>query len=182
MKSPAAALCLAALAAGAGAAPLPRGTVYKTEEGGGLVVVDKDGRAREYRIGRATKISRDGKPSSAERALIGDVVVRGAYDPKTKILSLLELKSGVQAAPVALPPKTVTGEVAMADAIKGALSVRTGKGALRDFVVGEETRILSLLEGQPAREVPFETVSVGDAVEVFSSDGIKADEIRVRAR
>lgn len=180
MKSLAAALLLSALAVQADAAPLTPGTVFKTEEGGNLVIVDKDGRTEGYLLRRGTKVMRDGKKTDSDHALIGDVVIRGTYDPKTKVLTLLELKSGLKAAPAVLPEKNVKGEVAMADAIKGTLSVRVGKGALREFAVGDATKILAAAEGKPEREVTFETVAVGDAVEVRSADGRLADEIRVR--
>ena len=142
--------------------------------------MDKDGRTEEYRMRRGTKVLRDGKRADPERALIGDAVIRGTYDPKSKVLTLLELRSGVQAAPAALPGETVKGEVALADAIKGTLSVRVRKGVLHEFAVGDATKILAAVEGKPAREVLFETVAVGDAVEVRSADGRLADEIRVR--
>ncbi len=180
MRPAAAALLLAALAARAAAAPLRPGTVYKTEKGGGLVIVDKNGRTEEYRMRRDTKVFRDGKKADFEHELIGDVVISGTYDPKTKVLTLLELKSGVQAAPADLPEKTVKGEVALTDAIKGTLSVRAGKGVLHEFTLGDATKVLISAEGKPEKEVAFETVAVGDAVEVRSADGRLADEIRVR--
>ena len=180
MKNLAAALLLAALAAGADAAPLTPGTVFKTEEGGGVVIVDKDGRTEVYRMKRATRIIRDGKKETPENTLVGDVVIRGAYDPKTKVLTLLELKSGVLAAPAALPDQTVKGEVALTDAINGTLSVRVRKGVLREFIVADATKVLAAIDGKPAKEVLFETIAVGDPVEVRTTDGRTADEIRVR--
>lgn len=178
--SRAALMLLAALAASATAAPLTPGTVFKTDEGGGLVIVDKAGRTTQYQTDRDTKVMRDGKKEDFEHALIGDAVIRGTYDPKTKVLTLLELKSGAQAAPAVLPSKTVKGEVALADAINGTLSVRVRKGVLREFSVTDATKVTALAEGKPAQEVLFETVAVGDAVEVLSADGRTADEVRVR--
>ena len=169
MRPAVAALLLSVLAVRIAAAPLTPGTVFKTDEDGGLVIVDKHGRAEEYRMRRATKILRDGRVSDSDRALIGDVVIRGTYDPKTKRLTLLELKTSA-----------VKGEVALSDAIKGTLSVRVRKGVLREFTVSDATKILSSSEGKPEREVLFETVAVGDAVEVRSADGRLADNIRVR--
>ena len=181
-----AAVALALLAAPAEARkPAPRaeevrtsGTVYKTEvyaRSGLLVVVDKDGRTEDYGMRRTTKIFRDGKEATFDAALIGDLVLRASYDPKTKVLSVLELKPAGTAA-----AGPVKGEVALTDAIKGTLSVRLGKGAVREFAVVETTKILQLSEGQPAKEVAFETAAVGDAVEVRSADGKTADEIRLR--
>ena len=181
MRRLAPALLLSALALRAGAAPLTPGTVFETKKGGRLVIVDKDGRREEYRVRRDTKVFRDGKKADFEHELIGDVVIRGRYDPKTKILKVLELKTSTVAAPPVLPPAgPAKGEVALADAIKGTLSVRVGNGITRDFSVTAATKVLALSEGNPSHEVLFETVAVGDSVEVRSADGKTADEIRVR--
>lgn len=113
--------------------------------------------------------------SLAAALLLSALAARAAAAPLTP-----KLKSGLKAAPAALPAKVVKGEVALTDAIKGILSVRVGKGALREFSVGDATKILACAEGKPETEAAFETVSVGDAVEVRSADGRLADEIRVR--
>jgi hypothetical protein len=149
---------------------------------GSLVIVDKAGQTSEYSVLGTTRVTRDGKKIKFDATLVGDLVVRAKYDPKSKTLTVLDLKSSgvIKAAAKTAAPAPVRGEVAFADAIKGELSVRTGKGATREFSVGETTKVLRETAGKPPLEVGFETVAVGDAVEVFSRDGKTADQIRVR--
>lgn len=199
MSRSAAAALFAALtlaAASARAATRVSGTVLTAEVAsdpqagaGSLVIVDKGGRTAQYAVLGTTRVTRDGKDVKFDNALIGDLVVRAKYDPKTKTLTVLDLKSsGVvkpakkdAAAPAqAAGPATVDGEVAFADAIKGALSVRLAPGRTRDFAVTEATKVLREKSEAPAQEIGFENVSVGDSVEVRSADGKTADSIRVR--
>ncbi|MBI4061744.1 MAG: hypothetical protein HY403_09965 [Elusimicrobia bacterium] len=77
--------------------------------------------------------------------------------------------------PVAAPG-VVTGEVANTDIFKGILSLRTGPNAVREFAVTEQTAI----EGTTGLPLAFETLKVGDAVEVHSKDGKSAAAVRVR--
>ena len=160
---------------------------------GSLVIADKTGHTESYSVLGTTRLTRDGKPAVFDSTLVGDMVVKATFDPKTKLLTVLDLKSA--AAPISwsepapapkaakaakTAPATVTGEVAFADAIKGLLSVRSGKGRTRKFAVVETTTVLREAADGPAQEVGFETVAVGDAVEVRSRDGKTADQIRVR--
>ena len=162
---------------------------------GSLVIADKAGHTESYSVLGTTRLTRDGKAVVFDSTLVGDMVVKATFDPKTKLLTVLDLKSA--AAPVswaetaakpsketksakAAAPAPVSGEVAFADAIKGILSVRAGKGRTRKFAVVETTAVLRETADGPAKEVGFETVAVGDAVEVRSRDGKTADEIRVR--
>lgn len=192
MSRPAAAALAALLmiaAPAARAATRVSGTVLSAEVGTGsqagenrLVVVDKAGQTSSFSVDGLTRVTRDGKDIKFDTTLIGDLVVRARYNPKTKILTVLDLKSSGAAKPAtkASAPASVSGEVAFADAIKGELSVRTGKGATRGFAVAETTKVLRETAGKPSLEVGFETVAVGDSVEVFSRDGKTADQIRVR--
>ena len=211
MKLPAAAALAALLTAGvcagrAAAATETRvsGTVLTAEVAndpfadnvsgaGSLVIADKAGRTESYSVLGTTRLTRDGKPIVFDSTLVGDLVVKATFDPQTKLLTVLDLKSA--AAPISwtkapakaakpakrAAPETVSGEVAFADAIKGLLSVRSGKGRTRRFSVVETTTVLRETADKPAQEIGFENVSVGDAVEVRSRDGKTADQIRVRA-
>ena len=151
---------------------------------GDLVIVNKSGRTARYGIDSATKVTRDGKPAAFEETLVGDMVVRAKYDPKTKVLTLLDLKSAAEAKPAKAAAKPdaafVTGEVAFTDAIKGTLSVRLGPGKTRDFLVNDATKVLRVKAEGQTQEIAFENVSIGDPVEVRSADGKTADSIRVR--
>ena len=156
---------------------------------GSLTIVDNAGQTAQYSVLGTTRVTRDGKDIKFDTTLIGDLVVRAKFNPKTKTLTLLDLKSSGNVKPAKKPaapakaaaPSAVSGEVAFADAIKGALSVRTGKGATRDFFVVETTKVLREIAGKPAQATGFENVAVGDAVEVRSRDGKTADQIVVRA-
>jgi hypothetical protein len=158
---------------------------------GSMVIVDKDGNTADYSVIGTTRLTRDGKKIAFDTALIGDLVVRAEFDPNTKTLNVLDLLSPGAAAPAkkeahpaatgkSSAPATVKGEVAFADTLKGTLSVRTGKGRTREFAVVETTAVLRETADGPAREIGFETVSIGDAVEVRSRDGKTADQIRIR--
>lgn len=151
---------------------------------GDLVIVDKGGRTSRYGIDRATHVTRDGKPAPFEETLVGDSVLRAKYDPKTKVLTILDLKSSTEAKPAKAAPKAeaayVTGEVAFTDALKGMISVRQGPGKTRDFAVTDATKVLRVKAEGGAQEIPFESIAVGEPVEVRSADGKTADSIRVR--
>jgi hypothetical protein len=185
----AAILTVGAAAARAADAPEARvaGTVLMAQVSsdpgaGSLVILDKAGRSTKYSVRDTTHLTRDGKDIKFDTTLIGDLVVRAKFDPKTKTLTLLDLKSfgSVKPSKNAAAPATFSGEVAFADAVKGELSVRKGKGATREFAVVETTKVLRETADKPAREAGFETVTVGELVEVRTRDGKTADEIRVR--
>jgi hypothetical protein len=152
---------------------------------GKLVIVDKGGRTSRYGIDGATHVTKDGKPAAFEETLVGDMVVRAKYDPKTKVLTLLDLKSTTESKPAkaaAAKPAAayVTGEVAFADALKGMISVRQGPGKTRDFAVTDATKVLRVKAEGATQEIGLENVAVGDLVEVRSTDGKTADSVRVR--
>jgi len=158
---------------------------------GSLVITDKAGRTESYSVLGTTRLTRDGKPIVFDSTLVGDLVVKAAFDPKTKLLTVLDLKSApppiswTQASPKPAKPAkavkgTVTGEVAFTDALKGLLSVKTGKGRTRKFAVVDATTVLRETADGAAQEIGFESVAIGDAVEVRSRDGKTADQIRVR--
>ena len=190
-RSAAAALFALLAVAPARAATRVSGTVLTAdispEDGAGnLVIVDKGGRTSSYGVAGTTHVTRDGKEVKFDNALIGDMVVRAKYDPKTKVLTVLDLKSSgteksaKKAASAKAEPSNVTGEVAFADAIKGALSVRLGAGRTRDFAVTDATKVLRVKAEGQMQEIGFENVAVGDSVEVHSTDGKTADSILVR--
>jgi hypothetical protein len=98
------ALALAAFAVPARAGSSVR-KVLKTETAqnsatgdGTLTVVDGAGKKTEFSVNGATKVMRDGKKTTFDTALIGDLVIRAKFDPKTKKLSILELKSSAEPA------------------------------------------------------------------------------------
>ena len=181
-------LALAALlafgAASVRAATTTSGTVLKADaETDSLVIVDKAGQTSSYSINGRTKVTSDGKDVKFDNDLIGELVVRAKFNPKTKTLTVLDLKSSagtLKPVKKAAAPETVSGEIAFADALKGTLSVKTGKGATRDFVVAETTKVLRRAADKPASEIGLENVMVGDAVEVDTRDGKTADQIVVR--
>jgi hypothetical protein len=158
---------------------------------GSLVIVNKTGRSESFSVVGTTRLTRDGKAIvfDDKTALIGDLVVLAKFDPKTKVLTVLDLKSAPPPIPWNQPAATaakapakgtVSGEVAYADAIKGLLSVKTGKGRTKKFAVADTTTVLRESADGSAREIGFETVMVGDSVDVRSRDGKTADQIRVR--
>jgi hypothetical protein len=159
-----------------------------TSGAGSLVITDKAGRTESFSVLGTTHLTRDGKPIVFDSTLVGDLVVKAAFDPKTKLLTVLDLKSAPP--PISwnqAPPKpakavkgTITGEVAFTDAIKGVLSVKTAKGRARKFAVVDATTVLREAADGSAQEIGFESVAIGDAVEVRSRDGKTADQIRVR--
>ena len=70
----------------------------------------------------------------------------------------------------------MTGEIANTDVLKGTLSVRAGPQNVREFSVTDQTSVRGA-DGKPAA---FETLKIGDPVEVDSKDGKSAAEVRVR--
>lgn len=143
---------------------------------GRLTMTDKADRVEELKATPRTKVTLDGKPAAFKAATAGTVILRAVYDPNTKELSELDLKSGPR--PEALigePAGVVAGEVANTDVLKATLSVRTGPQNVREFAVTEQTRIT----GKNGALLGLETVKIGDAVEVDSKDGKTAADVRV---
>lgn len=161
-------------------APSADGPVFHE---GRVTIHDKADHVEEFKATKRTKVTLDGKPAKFQKAAVpGALVLKALYDPKTKELSSLDLKSGPK--PDADDPKTaetVRGEVANTDVIKGVLTVRTGRQAISEFSVPETAKIVREAEGKPDAPIPFEALQVGDAVEVHSKDGKTADEIHARA-
>lgn len=185
------------LALGAAAAPAPAakifGKVVKStakispgadgpvfREGRLTVAREKTGAEEEFKATPKTRITLDGKPAKFKAVFPGVIILRAAFDPKTNVLAAIDLKSAPRAE---LPPPEpvlqtgrISGEVANTDAIKGILSVRVGKGDTRDYAVTERSRIA----GSSGAAMTFDSIKVGDAVEVQTPDGKSADEILVR--
>ncbi|MBI2387503.1 MAG: hypothetical protein HYV14_16055 [Elusimicrobia bacterium] len=160
--------------------PSADGPVFRE---GRLTLLDKAGRTEDLKVSPRTKVTLDGKPAKFQKAAVaGALVLKGLYDPNTKELSALDLKSGPK--PEADAPggaEAARGEVANTDVLKGVLTVRTGRQAIREFTVPETAKIVREAEGKPGEAIPFEALQVGDAVEVLSADGKAADEIHARA-
>lgn len=161
-------------------APSSDGPVFRE---GRVTILDKAEHVEEFKATPRTKVTLDGKPAKFPKAAVtGAIVLKALYDPATKELASLDLKSGPR--PDADDPKSaepVRGEVANTDVLKGALTLRVGRQAIREFAVPETAKILREAEGKPAAAIPFEALQVGDAVEVFSADGKTALEIHARA-
>lgn len=160
--------------------PSSDGPVFRE---GRVTILDKAEHVEEFKATPRTKVTLDGKPSKFQKAAApGVIVLKALYDPKTKELAALDLKSGPK--PDADDPRTaeaVRGEVANTDVLKGILTVRTGRQTISEFVVPETAKIRREAEGKPGEAIPFEALQVGDAVEVYSADGKTAVEIHARA-
>ena len=152
---------------------------------GRVTIFDKADHTEEFKVTPKTKVTLDGKPAKFQKAAaIGTLVLRALYDPNTKVLASLDLKSVprvVADADDIKLPGTVYGEVANTDVLKGVLSVRSADRSVREFIVPESAKIQREAAGKPAMDILIEALNVGDAVEVLSADGKTALEIHVRA-
>ena len=161
-------------------APSADGPVFRE---GRVTVFDKAHHTEEFKATPRTKVTLDGKPAKFQKAAVpGAIVLKGLYDPNTKELSVLDLKSGPK--PDADDPKdsgAVRGEVANTDVLRGVVSVRGHDKSVREFIVPDAARILREADGKPAAEIPLEALQIGDSVEVFSPDGRTVSEIHARA-
>lgn len=155
-------------------APGADGPVFRE---GRLTMADKADRSEELKANPKTKVTLDGKPAKFSAATPGTLILRALYDPNTKILTVLDLKSVPrEPSPAADPAGVVTGEVANTDVLKGTVSVRLGPQSNREYVVNEQTTVV----GQDGKSITFEAIKIGDAVEVDSKDGKTAAVVRVR--
>lgn len=136
-----------------------------------MTVTDKAGNAAELKANPRTKVTLDGKPAQFKAAVPGAIVLRARFDPATKFLVSLDLKSG----PKDEAPGRETGELAGTDVLRGTMSVRVGPNTTRDYAVTETTTF----EGRDGKPIAFEALQPGDAVEVNSRDGKSAAEVRV---
>lgn len=151
---------------------------------GRVTIFDKADHTEEFKVTPKTKVTLDGKPAKFQKAAVtGALVLKGLYDPNTKELASLDLKSVPKPAADADDARsagTVHGEVANTDVLKGVLSVRTADKSVREFSVPETAKIQRESAGKPAADILIEAIKVGDAVEVHSADGKTALEIHVR--
>jgi len=151
---------------------------------GRMTIVDEAGHTEEYLVDAKTKVTCDGKTAAfATSAVPGacDRAARILYDARKRV-HILDLKTAPKAdADDAKGRANVSGEIAVTDVIAGKISVRLGGGTTVDFKVGEATKISLEAEGKPSTAVSFESLKVGDRVEVHSKDWKTADEIHVRA-
>lgn len=152
---------------------------------GQVTISDDAGHLEDFHVDARTRVTCDGKKAAFEKVAmpgVCDRAARVAYELETKHVRVLELKSAVKAdADEAQGRANVTGEVASTDVLAGSISVRLGGGTTLDFKVGPDTKVLAEAEGKPAEAVPFESVKVGDRVEVHSKNMKDADELHVRA-
>lgn len=150
---------------------------------GRVTIFDKADHTEEYKVTPKTKVTLDGKPAKFQKAAaIGALVLKGLYDPNTKVLATLDLKSGPKLdADDSQLAGTVHGEITNTDVIKGLLSLRAADKSMRHFVVPETAKIRREAAGKPLEDVQIEALQVGDAVEVHSADGRTALEIHARA-
>lgn len=160
--------------------PSPDGPVFHE---GRVTIFDKADHTEEFKATPRTKVTLDGKPAKFQKAaVIGAIALKALYDPNTKELAVLDLKSGPR--PDADDPAgsgVVLGEVAGTDVFKNVLTVRSADRTVHEFVVPEKARVVREAEGRPAEPIGLEKLMVGDAVEVHSADGKSADEIHARA-
>ena len=151
-----------------------------------VTLFDKAGHTEEFKATPRTKVTLDGKPASFSAAATpGTLVLNALYNPNTKTLAKLELKSAPAARPDAddpAAPGKISGEVANTDIFKNMLSVRSPGKPGRDFTITDATKIVREVKGNPDAPIQFEAVQVGDPVEIFSRDGRTASEVRVRSR
>ena len=150
---------------------------------GRVTIFDKAEHTEEFKVTPKTAVTLDGKPAKFQNSSsVGTLVLKALYDPNTKELASLDLKS---------VPKTdnddtkfggtVKGEVANTDIVKGVISVRTAAKAVREYSVTDVTKIRREAEGTPGADITFDAVQVGESAEIHSSDGKTASEIHVRA-
>ena len=155
-------------------APGADGPVFRE---GRLTMTDKADRVEELKATPRTKVTLDGKPAQFKAATPGTIVLRALYDPNTKELAALDLKSVPrQEPPAAEAPGLTTGEVANTDVFKNTLSVRSGPQEVREFTLNDQTAI----EGKDGKPLALEMIKIGDAVEVDSRDGKTAAAVHVR--
>ena len=161
-------------------APSPDGPVFRE---GRVTIFDKADHTEEFKVTPKTKVTLDGKPGKFQNSSsIGTLVLRAVYDPNTKELTSIDLKS---------VPKTdnddskfggtMRGEVANTDIVKGVISVRTAAKVVREYSVSDVTKIRREAEGTPGSDITLDAVQVGESAEIHSSDGKTASEIHVRA-
>lgn len=150
---------------------------------GRVTIFDKADHTEEFKATTRTKVTLDGKPAKFQKAaVIGALVLKALYDPNTKELASLDLKSGPKPdLDDSQLPGTAQGEVTNTDVIKGILSIRSADKSTREYSVPDATKIVREAEGKPGEIIQIESLHVGDSVEVQSADGKTATEIHVSA-
>lgn len=173
-------------AAALAAAPAPSrtaGTVLKTEAGR-LTIIDDAGHTEQFRVTSKTRVICDGKKAAFPSAVSDTACSRAAkvlYNAQTKAVSVLELTTQKVDADDKKGRALVSGEIALTDVMTGKLSVRTAGGATVDFTVPDGAKIVREIAGGAAEPVAFESLKVGDPVEVLTKDSKTVQEIHVRA-
>lgn len=151
---------------------------------GRMTIMDDADHVEEYLVDAKTTVTCDGKKAAFAQAAVPGACDRAArvlYDAQKRV-RVLELKTAPKAgADDAKGRPDVSGEIAVTDVLAGRISVRLGGGTTVDFKVGDATKISLEAEGKPSAPASFESLKVGDRVEVRSKDWKTADEIHVRA-
>lgn len=148
---------------------------------GRLLITDDAGHPEEFLVTPKTKVTCDGKKAAFGKTAAGTCGrAKVVYDAQTKKVSILELKTVKDADDAGARP-AVSGEVALTDVLNRRVSVRLGGGATLDFKVDDDAKVLRETPGESPQAVEFETLKVGDAVEIVSKDWKTAQEIHVRA-
>ncbi len=116
--------------------------------------------------------------------IVGLWATAAAPAKKTKRASAAKSKASAAAkakaeASPAAPRPTISGEIALTDIIGRKMKVRLGGGANIDFVIGEGTKVTRAVEDKPDAAIAFETLKIGERVEIRTLDWKTADEIRV---
>lgn len=160
-------------------APSSDGPVFRE---GRVTLLDKAARQQEYKATPRTKVTLDGKPAKFQKAAVpGALALAAVYDPATLELASLDLKSGPRPAAEEPVAGAVHGEVANTDIFKNVLTVRSADKVVREFLVPETAKIRKEADGKLGAPIGLEGLQVGDAVEVYSTDGKTAVEIHARA-
>ena len=157
-------------------APSADGPVFRE---GRLTLLDKADHTEELKVTPRTKVTLNGKPAKFEKsAPVGTLVLKALYNPDTKELASLDLRSVPKIDADDASGGQTKGEVANTDILKNTLSVRIGRQTIRDFAVTDATTIMREAEGK-ATPIGLDAIKVGDAVEVTSVDGKTATEVHV---
>lgn len=147
---------------------------------GKLTITLKDGTALELKVTPKSKVTLDGKPAKYQKAAApGAVVLRALYEPATKVLTSIDLKSGPRPKREDDAAGPVTGEIAATDIVANTVSVRTASATVT-FSVPESAALKREGAGGVYETVGLDALRVGDTVSVESADGKTATSVSAR--
>jgi len=159
--------------------PSSDGPVFKH---GRVTIVDKAEKTEELKAVPRTKVTLDGKPAKFQKAAAaGMIVLKALYDPATKELASLDLKSPPSRPKAENEAEAVRGEIAGTDIVRNVLTLRVDRQKVMDFIVADGTTIKREIPGKLPEPVALESLQVGDAVELYTADGRTALTILARA-